>query len=194
MNSSRLSFVKAAAGAIRLINSMCVIPILLLSTSSYGQIGENLAPLASLSGPGENLQAAVDGVKQQDGTGEWIGGSPNKWHGWIDYPKLELKWDTPQKVNKVILYDRPSKQEHMAACVLRFSDGSEVHVFAVPNDGTAKTVVFEPRVISGVRLEVLDGVGENIGLSEIEFYDAPTANGHAKRKKNFTDYVTLVFL
>ncbi|MHC4906280.1 MAG: glycoside hydrolase domain-containing protein [Planctomycetota bacterium] len=192
MNSSRLSFVKAAAGAIRLINSMCVIPILLLSTSSYGQIGENLAPLASLSGPGENLQAAVDGVKQQDGTGEWIGGSPNKWHGWIDYPKLELTWDTPQKVNKVVLYDRPSAEEHMAACVLKFSEGSEVHVFAVPNDGTAKTVVFEPRVISGVRLEVLDGVGENIGLSELEFYDDPTAKGEVKRKKNFTDYVSYV--
>jgi hypothetical protein len=148
--------------------SLCLFSILLFSTFCYGQIGENLAPLATFSGSGSTLDKAVDGVKQYDGTGEWIGGSPNKWYGWIDYPKLELKWDKPQKVNKVVLYDRPSKEEHMAACVLKFSDGSEVHVFAVPNDGAAKTVVFEPRVISGVRLEVLDGVGENIGLSELD--------------------------
>jgi hypothetical protein len=94
---------------------------------------DNLAPLAELSGSGEDLRAAVDGVKQQDGVGEWLGGSPNAWYGLITYPSLELKWNRPQMVNKVVLYDRSTLTEHMAASVLKFSDGSEEHVFAVPN-------------------------------------------------------------
>ena len=129
--------------------------------------------MATVSGPGKEPRAAVDGVKQQDGTGEWIGDSPNAWYGWISYPTLELKWETPQKINKVVLYDRPTEEEHMAACVLKFSDGSEVHAFAVPNDGSAKTIVFEPREVTGMKLEVVDGIGENIGLSELEIYLRP---------------------
>lgn len=137
---------------------------------------ENLAPLASISGPGAGLRAVVDGVKLREGEGEWIGGSQNLWFGWIHYPKnLELKWESPQRINKVVLYDRPSLAEHMAACVLSFSDGSKVDVYAVPNDGSAKTVTFEPRTVTSLKLDVVDGVGEQIGLSEIEVYDDPAA-------------------
>ncbi len=42
--------------------SLCLFLIPLLSMSCYGQVRENLAPLASLSGSGEDLQTAVDGV------------------------------------------------------------------------------------------------------------------------------------
>ena len=96
---------------------------------------DNLAPKAELSGSGEGLRAAVDGIKLREGVSEWIGGSPNAWYGLITFPSLELKWNRPQMVNKVVLYDRPTLEEHMAASVLKFSDGSREHVFAVPNDG-----------------------------------------------------------
>jgi hypothetical protein len=75
----------------------------------------------------------------------------------ITYPSLQLKWNRPQIVNKVVLYDRPTLTEHMAASVLKFSDGSKEHVFAVPNDGSAKVLVFEPREVSSMRIEVVDG-------------------------------------
>ena len=108
------------------------------------------------------------------------------WFGWIHYPKnLELKWDTPQRINKVVLYDRPTLAEHMAACVLTFSDGSKVDIYAVPNDGSAKTVVFEPRTVTSLKLDVVDGVGEQIGLSEIEVYYDPTAQPEAGRSKTY---------
>jgi len=153
---------------------------------------ENIAPLATLSGSGRGLPSVVDGIKQLDGTGEWIGGSPNAWYGWINYPSLELKWEMPRKINKVVLYDRPTEHEHMAACVLKFNDGSEVHVFAVPNDGSPKTVVFESRTVISITLEVVDGIGENIGLSELEVYYDSTAQPETKPKKNFTDFVSYV--
>ena len=91
-----------------------------------------------------------------------------------------------------MLYDRPTLAEHMAACVLTFSDGSKVDVYAVPNDGSAKTVVFEPRTVTSLKLDVVDGVGEQIGLSEIEVYYDPTAQPATERSKAFTDYVSYV--
>ena len=181
-----------------LLLSMCLLLFVALSMSvqAHGQIAEpspvNLAPLATLDGSGEDLRAAVDGVKQQDGTGEWIGDSPNAWYGWISYPTIELKWRTPQKINKVVLYDRPTEEEHMAACVLKFSDGSEVHAFAVPNDGSAKTIVFEPREVTAMELRVVDGIGENIGLSELEIYFDPAARPEARQRNEFTDFVSYV--
>jgi putative alpha-1,2-mannosidase len=158
----------------------------------HGPAKENLAPLAMASGSGTGHPAAVDGVKQQDGTGEWIGGSPNAWYGWINYPTLELTWQAPRKINKVVLYDRPTAEEHMAACVLTFSDNSEVHVVAVPNDGSPRTVSFEPRTVTSMTLSVVDGVGKNIGLSEVEVYYDPAAQPETRRVGPFTDYVSYV--
>jgi predicted alpha-1,2-mannosidase len=172
---------------------LSLILTLLVPIYCYGQTDENLAPLAKVTGPGEEPCAAVDGVKQQDGSGEWIGGSPNLWFGWIHHPKgLELKWDAARKINKVVVYDRPTIEEHMAACTLTFSDGSRADVYAVPNDGSAKTVVFEPRTVTGMRLDVVDGVGEHIGLSEIEVYYDPNARPETRQKREFTDYVSYV--
>jgi len=129
---------------------------------------------------------------QQIGTGEWIGGSPNTWYGWISYPKLRLKWKTSQKINMVVLYDRPLEEEHLAACILKFDDGSKEHVYAIPNDGLAKKVIFEPRQVSELTIEVVDGVGENIGLSEIEVYYDPAAKPEPDRPKKITDLVSYV--
>jgi putative alpha-1,2-mannosidase len=158
-----------------------------------GLAAENLAPLATVTGPGQEPQAVVDGVKQQAGTGEWIGGSPNEWFGWIHYPQnLELRWETPQRINQVVLYDRPTPDEHLAACVLTFSDGSKVDVYAIPNDGSAKSVVFEPRTVTGLRLDAVDGIGEHMGLAEIEVYHDPAAQPDLGRRNAFTDYVSYV--
>ncbi len=182
-----------AGNVTALIASLSLIAILHVPASCCGQAGENLAPLATVSGPGAEPGAAVDGVKQQEGTGEWIGGSPNLWFGWIHYPKnFNLKWETPRRINKVVIYDRPTLDEHMGACILTFSDGSKVDVYGVANDGSAKTVAFEPRTVSGMRLDVVDGVGGHIGLSEIEVYHDPAARPEATRTRMFTDHVSYV--
>ena len=189
---------KSHAGKVMaIVFNLYLFSTMFMAVPCYGQAkehrsGENLASLAIANGSGKDQSSAIDGVRQQDGTGEWVGGSPNAWYGWISYPKLELKWKTPQEINKVVLYDRPTVEEHMAACVLKFSDDSEVHVFAIPNDGSAKTVVFEPRAVTSMTLEVVDGIGTNIGLSELEVYYDPTAQPEIKRKKNFTDFVSYV--
>ena len=171
-------------------STLMTLPCLGMNTES--RAGKNLALSAVAKGLGQAPMAAIDGVRQQDGRGEWIGESPNTWYGWIDYPQIKLQWNKPQKVNKVILYDRPTKAEHMGACVLKFSDGSEVHVTAVPNDGSPKVVVFEPRTVTGMTVMVVDGIGWHIGLSEIEVYFDESARSESKRVKDYTDYVSYV--
>jgi hypothetical protein len=43
-----------------------------------------------------------------------------------------------------------------------------------------------------MKLEVVDGIGENIGLSELEVYYDSATRPEAKRTKNFTDFVSYV--
>jgi hypothetical protein len=67
-----------------------------------------------------------------------------------------------------------------------------VDVYAIPNDGSAKSVVFEPRTVTGLRLDAVDGIGEQMGLAEIEVYHDPAAQPDLGRKHAFTDYVSYV--
>lgn len=153
---------------------------------------ENLARSATASaGRRSNAQLAIDGIKNIDGEGEWVSDSPSKWYGAIRYPAISLTWENPVMVNKVVIYDRPCLDNHLAGAILKFSDGSEVSVTAIPNDGTPKTVVFTPREITSMRLNVVDGLGDKIGLSEIEVYHDPEAVP-AVDKRTFTDLVSYV--
>jgi putative alpha-1,2-mannosidase len=151
----------------------------------------NLAPLAKLEAGGEHVEMLTDGIKGVDGKGEWVTKSHNNFWGGIVYPKVKLKWAQPRTVNKVVIYDRPSMADHLGGCVLKFSDGSEVHVAALPNNGSPKTVVFEPRKVTSMTLSCVDGVGWNIGLSELEVFHDANARPDARRKK-LTDPVSHV--
>ena len=83
----------------------------------------NIAPLAKVTASaGDNADAAVDGIIGIDGIGEW--NSKSEMHIWGGYgrPWIELTWDTPQSINRVILYDRVSPDSHLAAGTLIFDD------------------------------------------------------------------------
>lgn len=158
---------------------------------AISQAGENLAPLAKLEGNGENLEKLTDGIKSGDGNQEWhVRGTQNIW-GDFACPTVHLQWDKPRRVNKVVLYDRASVTDHMAACELKFSDGSKVQVWAVPNNGEPKTVVFEPREVTGMTMTCVDGDGLRVGLAELEVYQDPDARPEF-RKRTLTDLVSHV--
>ena len=84
------------------------------------------------------------------------------------------------------------KGGHFSLCTIRFDDNSTVQAYAIPNDGTAKTVVFEPRTVSSMKVEVVDGVGEHIGLSEIEVYYDLSAKPERGPRKRYSDPVSYV--
>ena len=176
------------------MNRICPLPVTLaiwFAALAISQAGGNLAPLARLEGNGENLGKLTDGIKAGDGNDEWhVQGKQNKW-GDIARPIVTLQWNKPHVVNKVVLYDRASEADHMAACELKFSDGSKVQVWAVPNNGEPKTVVFEPREVTSITLSCVDGDGLRIGLAELEVYHDSDAKPEV-RKRTLTDLVSHV--
>ena len=141
---------------------------------------DNIAPLARISAStslNESFKAdnVKDGLIGLFNTGEWAcEGVTTDW-GYVRFPWIQLDWEKPQAINKIILYDRPAADEHIASGKLIFSDGSIVWVNEIPNDGTAKVVRFNARNVNAVRFVTTDGDGKDIGFSEIEVFTERTA-------------------
>lgn len=125
----------------------------------------------------------IDGIIGISNKGEWAcKGNTTSW-GYVDFPWIQLMWGKPQAINKVVLYDRPNLEEHIAGGKLLFSDGSIIWVNQIPNDGTAKAITFPSKTVEWIKFIVTDGDGKNLGLSEIEVFPAFSEN---------SDYVSKV--
>jgi predicted alpha-1,2-mannosidase len=125
----------------------------------------------------------TDGIMHRSNAGEWASQSGMTFWGQIDYPWIQLEWESPQNINKVVLYDRPDENTHIAGGSLLFSDGSKINVLQIPNDGTPKVVKFSSKKVHWIRFDVTDGDGKNLGLSEIEVYPSP---------EDYQDYISWV--
>jgi predicted alpha-1,2-mannosidase len=149
---------------------------------------DNIAPSARVTVSSEknaeySAQKAVDGLIGIENQGEWASASGQTSWGAIDYPWIKLEWEKPQNINRIILYDRPIQQSHIAGGTLHFSNGTSIFVNQIPNDGRPKAVNFPTKKVTWVKFETTDGDGLNIGLSEIEVYPAP---------EDYIDYVSKV--
>ncbi|MDR1592933.1 MAG: GH92 family glycosyl hydrolase [Prevotellaceae bacterium] len=149
---------------------------------------DNIAPLAIVSvsselSPESGGGNVIDGRISVDNRYEWASQSNITYWGQIDYPWIQLTWDKPRIINRIILYDRVISTSHTAGGTLYFSDGTTLSVHAIPNSGLAKTVDFPPKKVDWVKFEVTDGDGLQLGLSEIEVYPAP---------EDYTDYISKV--
>ncbi|MFC2125793.1 GH92 family glycosyl hydrolase [Bacteroidota bacterium] len=147
----------------------------LVLKSNYSCSGpENIANDAVVSAStfikGYPIQNATDGIIGIHGKGEWACEGSSTFWGYIRYPWLQLDWSESKVINRIVIFDRPGLEEHTAGGTLVFSDGSEIPVTAIPNDGSPKTVKFPPKKVNWIRFKAMDGVGYNLGLSEIEVY------------------------
>lgn len=150
---------------------------------------DNIAPLAivtassSINGDYDALKV-TDGIIYISNKGEWASQSiMNNWGKIDNKPWVQLTWNSPQNIYKIILYDRPDEKTHTASGVLQFSDGSTISVIQLPNDGSPKVVTFPSKKVKWVRFWVNDCDGLNLGLSEIEVYPSP---------EDYKDYVSWV--
>ncbi len=138
---------------------------------------DNIAPKAKVTvsdaltdetGP-SNL---VDGKIMYDGKGEWVcKGSVTPW-GIMHMPWARLEWPEEVEIERIVLYDRVSPNEHLAGGTIHFSDNSEVSVTEIPNDGSPKVIKFPAKRVKWFVFEATDGAGKDIGLSEIEVFPA----------------------
>lgn len=166
--------------------SLCLSCLILVLFANAGP--GNIAPGAKVTVStahssvfkGENV---VDGIIGVDGTGEWAcEGDTTDW-GYIRLPWIQLEWDQPQMINKVILYDRPTLRHNIAGGKLLFSDGSVIWVNQIPADGTGKAIQFPTKKTSWIKFVVHDGTGRELGFSEIEVFPSP---------EQMTDYISWV--
>ncbi|MFY0628484.1 MAG: GH92 family glycosyl hydrolase [Reichenbachiella sp.] len=148
-----------------------------------GSIAEMALVTASTSIDGFEESNVIDSEIRIHGKGEWACEGQTTFWGYIRYPWIQLDWAEPKTINRIVLYDRPGLDEHTAGGTLIFSDGSEIPVTQISNNGSPKTIQFEPKTIKWVRFRVMDGVGYNLGLSEIEVFPAH------KSYQNLTDWV-----
>lgn len=163
----------------------------LLSLVSYCTLSAgpyNIAPKAKVTVSSERdsysiASLATDGIIGVENKNEWASASRQTSWGAIDYPWIQLTWESRQNINRIILYDRPVQESHVAGGTLHFSDGTSIFVNQIPNDGRAKTIDFPTKRVEWVRFEVTDADGYNVGLSEIEVYPSP---------EDYTDYVSKV--
>ncbi len=135
-----------------------------------GNLTTSAQASASSSEQGHTPQGAIDGL---------VGGYPvnpnQEWsanHETVG-ASLELTWDKPRKVSKIVLFDRPNRIDQVTGATIRFSDGSKISISELENDGVEPFVAtFPPKKITSLTFEVTDvkpGT-ECTGLAEIGVY------------------------
>ena len=123
----------------------CLFPLLLSATP------HNIASLAKVScssAAGKEVDATrvSDGLIRILNTGEWRSGSRLDMRGRVrSFPWVQLDWDYPVNISRIILYDCPDISSHTAAGTLSFSDGTSIDVNLIANDGAPKVVDFESK-------------------------------------------------
>ncbi|MDG0810466.1 DUF7402 domain-containing protein [Cohnella rhizosphaerae] len=121
------------------------------------------------SDPGNAATMATDGVINQWYKGEWASdGQQSPW--------IQLNWPSSQRINKVVLYDRPNMIDSANGGTLTFSDGSSIAVSGIDNSGLGKVVSFPFKLVNWVRFQA-SGSGPNVGLAEIEAFGKEASGG-----------------
>jgi hypothetical protein len=116
---------------------------------------------------GYHAEGATDGVVggfPNDTANEWASNG-EKAGAWI-----KLSWSTPQRIDRVWLFDRPNTLDQLTAGTLEFSDGSKIKLEKPLPDRATRglEVSFAAKAVTWIKLSVT-GVKEgspNIGLAE----------------------------
>ncbi len=129
---------------------------------------DNLAFYADVNVSGEksaeyDKQGINDNIIAEfGGIGEWHSGDEaEKW--------VELSWNEPQTINRIILHDSAKYDNWIKAGVLTFSDGSEIQVKDIRNTGYPSDVTFDAKTVTSVRFTVTELQG-TAALSEFQVF------------------------
>jgi hypothetical protein len=119
---------------------------------------------------GEGATDGVVGGYPNDISREWAANG-EKAGAWI-----KLSWKTPQRVDRVWLFDRPTTLEQITAGTLEFSDGSTIRLEKpLPDTATQGLEIFFPtKTVSWVKLTVtaVKEGSSNIGLAEFAVFQS----------------------
>ncbi|MCX7871924.1 MAG: DUF4185 domain-containing protein, partial [Verrucomicrobiae bacterium] len=161
--------------------AMCLQEVKLLTTGDRIKNDElnspeNIAITARVSASSVHrdysVYGAVDGI---------VDGYPNKiQHEWAsngegDSAMIRLTWDSPRKINRIWLFDRPNNLDQITSGVILFNDGTMIKTGELPDDAKkGLEISFEPKTVKWL-LFIVNTVkprSPNIGLSEIAVFAA----------------------
>ncbi len=83
-------------------------------------------------------------------------------------PWLQIDFASSKKISSVKITDRIGQSARVNAGTLTFSDGSNIAVTGILNNGTFSNVEFPTKTVAWVRFTVTAGTGTNVGLSEFQ--------------------------
>ena len=123
--------------------------------------------------------SAIDGIVSgypNDSSKEWStnGGGAGSW--------LKLTWTSPVTLATIILHDRPNTNDQITSATLTFSNGTQIPVGALPNDGSGLTVNVPNISTTSLTLTVnsVSSSTQNVGLAEIEAWTRPATAGTSR--------------
>jgi nitrogen fixation protein len=146
------------------------------SVSGYKDIAINQSiPVGSNIARGAKVTTSTEHSAEYKGTFAVDGQLNTEWASNETTPWIQLDWNEPQTITKIVLFDRADGNH--AAGKLLFSNGKEIKVDGVPNDGvTPKTIILpNPIVASSIKFDIREGSGGwNVGLREFEVHGYPS--------------------
>jgi hypothetical protein len=132
----------------------------------------NVARLATVTVSSENTDTGQLGINAIDGTVAETPRDVSEWasRGAPDGAWIKLTWPSQVEVWEVVLYDRPHLRHNIRGGLLLFSDGSQINVGTLPNDGAPFRLEFDPRTVTWIQFKVTISTGGNPGLQEFEVF------------------------
>ncbi|MEM7576548.1 MAG: putative Ig domain-containing protein [Planctomycetota bacterium] len=148
----------------------------------------NLSSTATISASSEfDARYTADRVAD----GETIS-NRHEWasRGEID-PWLQLDWDEPATLERLVLQDRIATNSNVASGTLTFSDGSTVAFGALPTNGDPFEVTFAPKAgIQWVRIDLVAD-GNHVGLAEVQAIGTPATPAIVENSVKGTNVMTV---
>jgi len=134
---------------------------------------QNIALLAKASassaangqGPDKAIDNKIDGYPG-DAYAEWASA------GTKVGTTFTLTWSSMYTVDTIVLYDRPNSNDQIWASTVDFSDGTEIRLSALFNDGSATVFSFDPVNTTSLLLTVtaVSPTSASVGLAEFQVY------------------------
>ena len=93
------------------------------------------------------------------------------WHPTDDDSEkvAKIQFDSPKFVDRIVLYDNPSPDNHILDACIITDDGVCIHTGPLRPSGRSTTVPIQ-KTVSSFQVRIIDFEGENSGLTEIEAY------------------------
>ena len=150
-------------------------PSTVVITVATTAAGPNLALSATATASSQTTSTGQTAAKAIDGAvGGYPGNYMEEWatNGGKAGSWLSLTWATAQTFDTIVLYDRPNLSDQITGGNIQFSDGTNVSVGTLPNNGAANVLSFAAKTVTSLQLNItsVSSSTQNVGLAEIQAY------------------------